>query len=142
MQTDPIQTNLDARYRILLILWFALSMSILMYLLLVQLATVAENPNQKLSLALNTLGLLPLALTFLFKQKILDRSVEEQKIDLVQVAYIVSFAFCEVPALLALVDHFLTGSRYYIVGFGVAGFGMLLHFPLKKNLIAASYKQF
>ena len=142
MKTDPSKTNPDARYRTLLILWFALSMSILMYLAFVQLATVEENPNQKLSLALNTLSLVPVALSFLFKQKILERSVEEQRVDLVQVAYVVSFAFCEVPALLGLVDHFVTGSKYYIVGFSIAGLGMLLHFPLKKNLIAASYRQF
>ncbi len=142
MKTDPSKTNPDARYRTLLILWFALSMSILIYLVFVQLATTEVNPNQKLSLALNTLGLVPVALSFLFKQKILDRSVEEQRVDLVQAAYVVSFAFCEVPALLGLVDHFVTGSKYYIVGFSIAGLGMLLHFPLKKNLIAASYRQF
>ncbi len=142
MKTDPSKTNPDARYRTLLILWFALSMSILIYLVFVQLATTEVNPNQKLSLALNTLGLVPVALSFLFKQKILERSVEEQRVDLVQVAYVVSFAFCEVPALLGLVDHFVTGSKYYIVGFSIAGLGMLLHFPLKKNLIAASYRQF
>jgi len=142
MQTDPNQTNLDARYRTLLILWFALTMSVLMYLLFVQMTTVVVNPNQKLSLALNTLGLVPVALSFLIKQKILDRSVGEQRLELVQVAYVISFAFCEVPALLGLVDHFVTGSKYYMVGFSIAGLGMLLHFPLKKNLIAASYKQF
>ena len=142
MQTDPIQTNLDARYRTMLILWFALSMSVLMYLIFVQLTAVEVNPNLKLSLALNTLGLVPVALSFLFKQKILEKSVDEQRLDLVQVAYVVSFAFCEVPALLGLVDHFVTGSKYYGVGFSVAALGMLLHFPLKKNLIAASYRQF
>ncbi|HSV32994.1 MAG TPA: hypothetical protein VLH87_02635, partial [Pyrinomonadaceae bacterium] len=129
-------------YRTLLILWFALSMSVLMYLVFVQLTTGEENPNQKLSLALNTLGLVPVALSFLIKQKMLDRSVEEQRLDLVQFGYVISLALSEVPALLALMDHFLTGSKYYIVGFSVAGLGMLLHFPLKKNLIAASYKQF
>ncbi len=142
MKTDPSKTNPDARYRTLLILWFALTMSVLMYLLFVQLTMAEVDPNQKLSLALNTLGLVPVALSFLFKQKILERSVEEQRVDLVQVAYVVSFAFCEVPALLGLVDHFVTGSKYYIVGFSIAGLGMLLHFPLKKNLIAASYRQF
>ena len=142
MQTDRNQTNLDARYRTLLILWFALAMSVLMYLLFVQMTTVEINPNQKLSLALNTLGLVPVALSFLIKQKLLDRSVGEQRLDLVQVAYVISFAFCEVSALLGLVDHFVTGSKYYTVGFSVAGVGMLLQFPLKNNLIAASYKQF
>jgi len=117
-------------------------MSVLMYLIFVQLTTVEVNPNLKLSLALNTLGLVPVALSFLIKQKMLDRSVEEQRLDLVQFGYVISLALSEVPALLGLMDHFLTGSKYYIVGFSVAGLGMLLHFPLKKNLIAASYKQF
>ena len=62
--------------------------------------------------------------------------------DLVQSAYVLSFALCETSALFGLADHFTTGSGYHYVAFAIAGLGLLLHFPLRQNLVnASSYRQ-
>jgi hypothetical protein len=37
-----------------------------------------------------------------------------------------------------LVDHFTTGSGYHCFAFAIAGLGLLLHFPLRQNLVNAS----
>lgn len=140
--TDTDQPDIDARYRTLLILWFAICMSVLMFLALTRLASVAAVKNRNLTLALNSLGLLPVALSFLLKQKALAKSVATQRLDLVQSAYVLSFALCESSALLGLVDHFTTGSKYSYLAFVIAGIGLLLHFPQKQNLVnASSYRQ-
>ena len=140
--TDTDQPDIDARYRTLLILWFAICMSVLMFLALTRLAPVAAVENRNLTLALNSLGLLPVALSFLIKQRALAKSVATQRLDLVQSAYVLSFALCESSALLGLVDHFTTGSRYSYFAFVIAGIGLLLHFPQKQNLVnASSYRQ-
>ena len=140
--TDTDQPDIDARYRTLLILWFAICMSVLMFLALTRLASVAAVENRNLTLALNSLGLLPVALSFLLKQRALAKSVATQRLDLVQSAYVLSFALCESSALLGLVDHFTTGSRYSYFAFVIAGIGLLLHFPQKQNLVnASSYRQ-
>ena len=140
--TDSGQPDIDARYRSLLILWFAICASVLMFLVLTRLTPIAAVENQKLTLLLNTLGVVPVALSFLLKQRALAKSIETQRLDLVQSAYVLSFALCESSALLGLLDHFLTGSRYYYFAFVIAGVGLLLHFPQKQNLVSASsYKQ-
>jgi hypothetical protein len=140
--TNSDQPDLEARYRTLLILWFAICMSVLMFLVLTRLSSVGAAENRQLTLALNSLGLLPVALSFLLKQRALAKSVATQRLDLVQSAYVLSFALCESSALLGLVDHFTTGSRYSYFAFVIAGIGLLLHFPQKQNLVnASSYRQ-
>jgi hypothetical protein len=139
---DQNQPNVDARYRTLLILWVAMFMSVLSLLLFINLASVKTVDNAKLSLALNLIGIAPVAASFVLKIKVLQRSVDMHRIELVQVAYVLAFALCEMAALLALMSHYLTGSNDYYLGFGVGLFGILLHFPRKQYLLAASNKEF
>lgn len=139
-ETD--QTDINARYRTILILWFAMCMSVLMFLAVINMSPVAIAENRQLTLALNSLGLMPVALSFLLKQKLLAKSIATQRLDLVQSGYVLSFALCETSALFGLVDHFITGSRYYYFAFAIAGVGLLLQFPLRQNLVnASSYRQ-
>ena len=140
--TETDQADIEARYRTLLILWFAICMSVLMFMVVIYLSPVVVAENRTLTLALNSLGLLPVALSFLLKQRALAKSVATQRLDLVQSAYVLSFALCESSALLGLVDHFTTGSKYSYCAFVIAGIGLLLHFPQKQNLVnASSYRQ-
>ena len=136
------QPDLDARYRTLLILWFAICMSVLLFLVLIYMSPVVANENRNLTLALNSVGLVPVALSFLLKQRMLTKSVELQRLDLVQSGYVLAFALCESSALFGLMNHFLTGTKYYYFAFIIAGLGLMLHFPQKQNLVnASSYKQ-
>jgi F0F1-type ATP synthase membrane subunit c/vacuolar-type H+-ATPase subunit K len=139
---DSNLPNIDARYRTLLILWAAICMSIFTLLIMVQFVPKPATGNAMLSLALNCAGVMPLGLSFLLKQRVLTQAIAEQRIDRVQTAYVVSFALCEAAALLGLADHFITGARYYYLGFVFGGLGMLLHFPQKKHLLAASTQEF
>ena len=140
--TDTGQPDIDARYRTLLILWFAICLSVLIFLVLIHFSPGQTAENRQLTLSLNCLGALPVAFSFLLKQRALAKSVEAQRVDLVHNAYVLAFALCEIPALLGLMDYFLTGSKYYYVGFAIAGLGMLLHFPQKRHLLAASRQEF
>ena len=140
--TDNDQPDIEARYRTLLILWFAICMSVLVFFALTRLAPVAAIENTTRALAFSSLGLVPVALSFLLKQRALAKSVATQRLDLVQSAYVLSFALCESSALLGLLDHFTTGSSYSYFAFVIAGIGLLLHFPQKQNLVnASSYRQ-
>ena len=140
--TETDQPNIDPRYRMLLILWFAICMSVLIFLVVINFTPVPAAANRQLTLVLNSVGIVPVALSFLLKQRALVKSVETQRLDLVQSAYVLSFALCESSALLGVVDHFTTGSRYSYFAFVIAGLGLLLHFPQRKNLVnASSFKQ-
>lgn len=139
-ETD--QPDINARYRTLIVLWFAICMPVLIFLAIIYMSHVAVAENRQLTLVLNSLGIMPVALSFLLKQKLLAKSIETQRLDLAQSAYMLSFALCESSALFGLVDHFTTGSKYYYFSFAIAGLGLLLHFPQKQNLVnASSYRQ-
>jgi len=139
---DPNQPTIEMRQRTLMIIWFALCMSLVMYLLFIRLVPVEPAVNQKLSLMLNTLGLIPVAASFLIKQVLLGKATESQQVQLVHTAYILAFVLCEISALLGLFDNRVTGSNYYYIGFAIGGLGMLLHFPRKQHLIDAAQRQF
>ncbi len=134
--------TIDERYRTLLILWAGLSTSLVIYLAFIQFVPVAAAPNHKLTLLLNTAGLSPIAASFLIKHLLIGKAIDSQRVEQVHTAYIVSWALCEVAGLLGLLDNRATGSRYYWVGFAVAGLGMLLHFPRKQLLLDASQPRF
>jgi len=139
---DPNQATTEMRYRTLLILWFGMSMALILYLVFIRLVPVEPAPSQKLTLILNTLGLIPVAGSFLIKQVLLGKANESHQVQVVHTAYILAFALCEISALLGLLDNRVTGSNYYYIGFVIGGLGMLLHFPRKQHLIDAAQGQF
>jgi hypothetical protein len=138
----PNQPDIEARYRTIFILWFAIVMSVLMFLVLAQFTPTKATGDLKMSLILNSLGIAPLGISFLLKQKLLEQSVTKQELDLVQTAYVLAFALSEVAALLGLMDHFLNGAHYYYLGFMLAGLGLLLHFPRMQHLLDATERRF
>lgn len=140
--TDTSQPDINTRYRTLIVLWFAICLPVLFFLATIYMSHVAVAENRQLSLVLNSIGVMPVALSFVLKQKLLAKSIETQRLDLVQKAYVLSFALCESSALFGLTDHSITGSKYYYFSFAIAGLGLLLHFPQRQNLVnASSYKQ-
>ena len=138
MKEDPGPVGIEDRHRTLFILWFAMCISLIMYLVFIYVDPVAPAPNPKLTLLLNTVGVIPVAASFLIKQILLAKAVNAQQVQQVHSAYIVSFALCEVSGLLALMDYRLTGSKYYYVGFAIGEIGLLLHFPRRQHLVDAS----
>lgn len=141
-KADQKPVTVDERYRTLLILWGALCTSLILYLAFIHFVPVAPAPNQKLTLLLNTAGIIPVATSFLIKQVLIGKAIESQRVEQVHSAYIVSWALCEVAGLLGVLDNRATGSHYYYVGFAIAELGMLLHFPRKQPLVDASPGQF
>lgn len=140
------QPNLDARYRTMLTLWFGLLVSVGIYFLVVlfmagEIVDASETPrNTPLIVSLTALGAGLVLLSLVVKQKLLKRSVEQQKIELVQQALIVACALCEVSALLGLVVRFLYNSNEYYLLFLISVLGMALHFPRRSQLLSATYK--
>ncbi len=123
--------------------WFALVMTVVMYYVF----TLFDGPNERvtpnntLSLAFIAIGITTVFISFLVKNKILSRAIDQQQVPMVQQAYIVGLAMCEVPALLGMLDHFLTANRYYYVLMMIAVAGQLLHFPRREHVENASFKR-
>ena len=76
--------------------------------------------NDMLSLVLLVAGILTVLISFPIKSRLITYAAEQQRVQLVQQAYIVALALSEVPALLGLLDFFATGHRHYYVLFLIA----------------------
>jgi NADH:ubiquinone oxidoreductase subunit 2 (subunit N) len=141
-----MELDLIKRYRTMLVLWFALLMSQTMYFLFSLFVThnISNEPNNAtrapLIIALTAVSTLFVIVSFPVKNKLLERSVEKQDLTLVQKAMVVAIAMCEVSALLGLLEHFVVGNREYYLLFLLAAGGMVLHFPRRIQLEAATYK--
>jgi hypothetical protein len=123
------------------ILWFALFTSIVLYYGFTLFNKGTDAPNTIVSFALAAAGVFLVILSFPIKQNLLAKSVEMQSMELVQKGYIMALAVCEAAALLGVLDHFVTGNRYYYLLFIAAAAADLLHFPQRRHLQEASYKR-
>jgi divalent metal cation (Fe/Co/Zn/Cd) transporter len=139
-----MEGDFNKRYQTLLVLWFALFMSVVMYFvfsLVVPLTNGPGNPpNPALVITLMVLGFLLVLLSFVMKSKLLERSVEKQNPAFVQKALVVACALCEASALLGLMERFLIGYRYYYFLFLFSAAGIALHFPRRNQLQNAGYR--
>jgi lysylphosphatidylglycerol synthetase-like protein (DUF2156 family) len=125
----------------MIVLWFALLTSVVMYFVVSQLAPPATAPpNSMLTFTLTAIGTFLVVVSFVIKQKLLRRSVDDQDMSMVQKALIIACAICEAAAVLALVERFAVSGRDYLLLFLIAAVGVALHFPRRSQLEAASYK--
>lgn len=142
-----MEVDLNKRYQTMIILWIALLMSIGIYFLVSvfarpEIQAESGNPrNSILTVVLTALGTFLVIVSFAVKQKLLRRSVDQQDVNLVQKALVVACAMCEATALLGLIERFAVGNREYYLLFILAAAGIVLHFPQRSQLEAASYKQ-
>ena len=136
-----MELDFDKRYQTMIVLWFALLMSVAMYFVVSQLAPPATAPpNSILTFTLTAIGTFLVGISFVIKRKLLRRSVDEQDINLVQKALVIACAICEAAAVLGLVERFAVSGRDYLLLFVIAAVGIALHFPRRSQLEAASYK--
>jgi multisubunit Na+/H+ antiporter MnhG subunit len=138
-----MQQDIEPRMRTMRTIWSAMLMSIGFYYAFTFFAKRPENvePNSTLFLVLVGIAVSMVLLSFPVKNKLISQAIEQQHVPLVQQAYIVAWALSEVPALLGLLDFYLTGNRYFYVLFLLALFAQLLHFPRREHVINASFKK-
>jgi hypothetical protein len=137
------EVGIDMRYRTMLIVWIAIVWTMPLYLFLIVSTPVPAQPGKRtLMWILNCVSVLPVGVSFFVKDKLLARAFETRNPMLVQQAYVVALAICESAVLLGVLNHFLTGLSFYYLGMIVGAIGILLHFPRKTHLLAASGQQF
>ena len=124
-------------------IWIAMLMSIGFYYAFTLFVARRENvePNTTLFFVLVGISLSTTLLSFLIKNKLINLAVVQQHVPLVQQGYIAAWALSEIPALLGLLDFFLTGNRYFYVLFLIAVLAQLVHFPRREHVINASFKK-
>jgi hypothetical protein len=144
------KANSEQAYRTLAIIWFALLASQFMFLVI----TFFSKPdlfkfdsgkpllgdNTAIIVAFVFLAITNFALSFVMKKRSFEQAIAEQNIAYVQTGLIIACAFCEVISLLGIVLAFAFSYQYFFAWFALGILGILLHFPRRDNVIAASYK--
>ncbi len=140
-QNGP-QTNIEVRILTLRIIWMSLLMSVVIYYVITLFVARPEGvaPNPTMSIALIGVAMFAILISFLLKNRLLDKAVGQQNLVMVQQAYIVTWAITEVAALLGLLDFFTTADRYHHALFIIAAVGLLFHFPRRESVVNAAFK--
>ena len=136
--------KIEVRYRIMTVLWVSFLVTMLVFALvafLIQPPEVAAGgDNTTLVTVLFAMGISTVIASFVVKKIFLTRAANEQRVEMVQTGLIVALVLCEMAGIFGLLAHFATHHPYSYLLFAVGALGMLLHFPRRAHLLAASYR--
>lgn len=143
--------NVEQQYRVLSVIWFVLLFSQLMFLVVVFVARPEvfsfdfskpiSGENPAVTIAFAALAIVNFALSFVVEKRAVAQGVAEQKVQYVQTGLIIACALCEAISLLGLVLAFAFSYQYFFFWFALGILGIVLHFPRRDNVIAASYRK-
>lgn len=138
---SDVKEKIDSRYRTLLVLWIAFLPTIAFYFVLTLLQPRADVPeNRILTIVFSAISAFLVVVSFPLKKTFLSRSVETQQASLVNTGLVLAMALCEAAGLVGLLDFFIARDRYYFILLALAFVGILLHFPQRSQVEAASFK--
>jgi F0F1-type ATP synthase membrane subunit c/vacuolar-type H+-ATPase subunit K len=141
----------EQSYRTLLIIWAALLFSQLMFVVLIwfsrpelfkfDFSQPLLGDNAVIVGLFAMLSFSDIVISLILRKKTLERSVAEQSIPLVQTAMIIGCALSEAISLFGVMLAFAFNYQYFFL-FSILGvIGILLHFPRRSDVHAASYRQ-
>lgn len=149
MQDEKI--NPEQAYRTLVIIWFALFMSQVLFLVVIFIAKPEVfkfdftkpllGENAVIVIVFAVLALVNLVLSFVMKKRSFAEAAAKQNIAFVQTGLIIACALCEAISLLGVVLAFAFSYQYFFLWFAFGILGIILHFPRRDAVIAASYKK-
>ncbi|MBA3352209.1 MAG: hypothetical protein H0U23_07270 [Blastocatellia bacterium] len=145
-RNNPIQVE----YQTLVVIWFALLASQILFLVLVFFAkpelfafdrsTPLLAGQPVITLVFAALAIVFVILSFVMSQQHMRRAIQDQDAGCIQTGLVLGCALSEVPSILGLILAFFFDHPYFYVWIAVGALGVLLHFPRKGNLDAARYK--
>ena len=151
MTMNENKMDAEQAYRTLLIIWAALVVSQVLFLVLLfvvkpelfkfDMSKPLLGENSVLIIALAAIGVSNLVASFVYRKRLLDQAVNEQNIGLVQTAMITGCALCESISLLGLFSAFTANYQYFFIFSAVGILGTILHMPKRGDIHAASFKQ-
>lgn len=144
--------NVEQMYRGMMMIWFSLVVSQILFLLVVYLAKPNlfkfdfDQPflgeNKLIVLIFILVAFTNIAISFFLRKKYTAQAIAEQNVSYVQTAMITGCALCEAVSVFGLMLAFVADYQYFFL-WSILGIGAtLFHFPRRDDLIAATYKKF
>jgi hypothetical protein len=157
----PTGKPIKVKYQTLVVIWFALLMSQVVFLVVVYAAKpellAGAPPSDNFSVAapaatgflgdkpLITLAFAGSALIFfalglILSRQHMRRAVRDSDASCVQTGLVLGCALSEIPSILGLILAFAFEHPYFYLWMALGAFGIILNFPRKSNLDAAMYR--
>lgn len=143
--------NVEAQYKLMLIIWASLLMSQFMFLLVLVMtkphlfnfdfSKPIAGASGAMVLGFAVAAVTAVLFSFAFRKRLNERAVAAQDTGQVQSGLIIALALCEASSLFGLTLAFAFDYQYFFLWIGLGVLGMILHFPKRDELHAASYKK-
>jgi divalent metal cation (Fe/Co/Zn/Cd) transporter len=143
--------NIAGQYQTLLVMWAALLISQFLFLILLfvvkpelynfDFAQPIGGKEPMITLALAVAAVSGFVASFVLRKKRVTQAIEQQNPALVQAGLIMGVAFCEASTLLGVFLAFSFDYAYFFLFIALGILGILLHFPKRDDLMAASFKR-
>ena len=154
MSTTKPNMSPEARLRTMRIIWASFFMAVGIYALIAYFTRQSdESPVgaseslgigasaggfSVLILVLFALGLTTVVASFLVRQAFANRAVREQSLMVLQAGFILAVVLCEMAAIFGFIGLLTVGNSAAYLLFVVSAAGMVLHFPRREDVVAAS----
>lgn len=141
-------TDIDQKYRTLVVLWLILLFSQMLFAVVIysvrgqlfrpDLSQPFLGDTPAIVIGAAILAFTNLAISFVVRKLAIERGIAEQRPSYVQTALLLGCAFCEAVSIIGLVLALGFDYPYFFLWL-IAGFaGIFLHFPRRKHLLDAS----
>jgi hypothetical protein len=150
--TPRTKSPIRVQYRSLVVIWLGLLFSQLLFFVLVWFAKpeivsfdtsvpfLGDKPLIIAAFAGSALAFFGLSL--ILSRQHVRRAIRDQDAACIQAGLTIGCALCEIPSILGVILALIFEYPYFYLWIALGAFGMLLHFPRKLDLDAASYKKF
>ena len=142
--------QIKVEYRTLVVFWFALLTSQVLFLVAVYFAKPAlftfdttrsvRGNNPYVTLAFAAIAIVFFILSFVLSYQHMRRAVRDHDAGCVQTALLLGCALSEVASVLGLLLALLFNYPYFYLWIALGALGVLMHFPRKGNLDAARFE--
>ena len=140
------------KYETLVIIWAALLMSQVLFLLLVffikpellrfDFSQPLLGSQPLVVLIFAAMAVIMFILSFVLRNQHMKRAVVDQDAGCVQTGLVLGCALSEISSILGMILAFAFDYPYFFLWIALSLIGILFHFPRRENLLAASYKRF
>ena len=144
---ENLKFNIEDNYRSLLLIWAALLVSQLLFLVVLYFVMPALfqfdfakpffDKNAIIIVIFIIAAIANLTMSFALRRKYIAQAVGEKNPALVQTAVIIGCALCESVSLFGLMLAFVAEYQYFLVWFVLGIIGIIFHFPRRADLQAA-----
>ncbi len=145
-------SNIEPQYKTLTMIWAALLSSQFLFLVVLYFAKpevfrfdfskpLLDGENSFIIIAFALVGVSTFLMSFVMKSKFIKQAIDGQNVGLIQTAMIIGCALCEATTLFGLILAFAFSYQYFFLWFALGILGIILHFPRRENLVAASFKR-